>query len=409
MSLGGRPSPTPVRERGARERGRGAAWVLGPAGLAVLLAAYDSAILVLGLPGISAEFHAPVGQLSNLGSVLALGALGALPLAALADLAGRRRVLAAAVLGFSLVDIASALAPGLGWLAGTRLAGVCFETVTAAVATALVVEAIPAGRRALAVSGLTLAAGAGIGITTLAYPVAAPHWRWLYWAGAAGALAAPLIWWALPEPATRSRAAHASRSVLRAMAEPPFRNRLLLLVASTSLAAVFFEPAGLFSVFYGSRVLRLPPAELSAVVLASGLVGAACFALGGWLGDRYGRRWVGVGLAALTAVAAGLTFAAAVVAVYWAGNLVWSALASAAAPVTGAWFAELFPTRARATSEAVVAVSTAAGSIAGLQLVGVLEPHLGLGPAVALAAVAALGGAGLLLWLPETRGLPLPD
>jgi len=114
-------------------------------------------------------------------------------------------------------------------------------------------------------------------------------------------------------------------------------------------------------------------------------------------------------LAALTAVAAGLTFAAAAVVVYWAGNLLWSALASAAAPVTGAWFAELFPTRARATSEAVVAVSTAAGSIAGLQLVGALEPHLGLGPAVALAAVAALGGAVILLRLPETRGLPLPD
>jgi len=383
--------------------------VLGLAGLAVLLAAYDSAILVLGLPGISADFRAPVAQLSDLGSVLALGALGALPLAALADVAGRRRVLATAVLAFSLIDVASALAPALAWLAGTRLVGVCFETVTAGVATALVVEVIPAGRRALAVSGLTLAAGIGIGITTLAYPLVAPHWRWLYWAGAAGALAAPVIWVALPEPEVWARAAHASRSVLRAMAERPFRARLLLLVASTSLAAVFYEPAGLFVVFYGSRVLNMPPAELSAVVVASGLVGAACFALGGWLGDRYGRRRVGVGLAALTAVAAGLTFAAAAVVVYWAGNLLWSALASAAAPVTGAWFAELFPTRARATSEAVVAVSMAAVSIAGLQLVGALESHLGLGLAVALAVVAALGGAVILLRLPETRGLPLPD
>jgi MFS family permease len=89
--------------------------------------------------------------------------------------------------------------------------------------------------------------------------------------------------------------------------------------------------------------------------------------------------------------------------------VLWSALASASAPVVGAWFAELFPTRARATSEAVVSVSTAAGSIAGLQVVGALQPHIGLGPAVALAALAALGGAGILFLLPETRGLPLPD
>ena len=133
--------------------------VLTLAGLAVLLASYDSSILVLGLPGIAAEFHAQVPALSDLGSVLALGALGALPLAALADVAGRRRVLAGAVLAFSLIDLASALAPSLAWLAGTRLVGVCFETVTAGVATALVVEVTPARHRALAVSGLTLAAG----------------------------------------------------------------------------------------------------------------------------------------------------------------------------------------------------------------------------------------------------------
>jgi len=383
--------------------------VLVLAGLAVLLASYDSSILVLALPGIAGEFRAPVPQLSDLGSVLALGALGALPLAALADVAGRRRVLAGAVLGFSLVDAASALAPSLAWLAGSRLVGVIFETVTAGVATALVVEVTPTRRRALAVSGLTLAAGLGIGLTTLAYPVLAPHWRGLYWAGAAGALAAPVLWAALPEPAVWERAAHASRAVLRAMTEPPFRGRLLLLVAYAALAAVFYEPAGLFVVLFGSRSVHLGPAQLSEVVVAAGLVGAGCFAVGGWLADRYGRRGVGVALSALTAVVAGLTFASAAVLVYWAGNIAWSALASAAAPVTGAWFAELFPTRARATSEAVVAISTALGAIGGLQLVGLLDPRIGLGPAIALAAVGALGGAGLLLLLPETKGLPLPD
>ena len=383
--------------------------VLTLAGLAVLLASYDSSILVLGLPGIAAEFHAQVPALSDLGSVLALGALGALPLAALADVAGRRRVLAGAVLAFSLIDLASALAPSLAWLAGTRLVGVCFETVTAGVATALVVEVTPARHRALAVSGLTLAAGLGIGLTTLAYPQIAPHWRLLYWAGAAGALATPVLWTALPEPAVWARAAHASGAVLRAMTEPPFRRRLSLLIAYSALAAVFYEPAGLFVVLFGSRAVHMGPAELSEVVVAAGLVGAVSFAAGGWLADRYGRRSVGVALSAVTAVVAGLTFASAAAFVYWTGNIAWSALASAAAPVTGAWFAELFPTRARATSEAVVAVSTALGAIAGLQLVGALDPRIGLGPAVALAAVAALGGAGLLLLLPETKGLPLPE
>ena len=58
------------------------------AGLAVVLLGFDGSVLVLTLPAIAADFHAPTRELTNLGSVLALGALGALPLATLAD---RRR------------------------------------------------------------------------------------------------------------------------------------------------------------------------------------------------------------------------------------------------------------------------------------------------------------------------------
>jgi MFS family permease len=95
--------------------------------------------------------------------------------------------------------------------------------------------------------------------------------------------------------------------------------------------------------------------------VASGIVGAACFPLGGWAGDRFGRRSTGLALAAATTIAVATTFVAGSRAGYWAGNIIWSALASATAPVTGAWFAELFPTRARATSEAVAAVAAAVG------------------------------------------------
>ena len=75
----------------------------------------------------------------------------------------------------------------------------------------------------------------------------------------------------------------------------------------------------------------------------------------------------------------------------------------------GAWFAEVFPTRARATGDAIASVSGALGGICGLQLAAALEPRLGIGPALALTAPIAFFGALLLLALPETRGKPLPD
>ena len=89
--------------------------------------------------------------------------------------------------------------------------------------------------------------------------------------------------------------------------------------------------------------------------------------------------------------------------------MLWSSFASADTPVLGAWSAELFPTRARATAEAMGSVAAAAGSIVGLQAVGALSQSIGLGPAIEVSGVVALAGAALLLLLPETRGAPLPD
>ena len=89
--------------------------------------------------------------------------------------------------------------------------------------------------------------------------------------------------------------------------------------------------------------------------------------------------------------------------------MLWSGFSSAATPVFGAWSGELFPTRARATAEAAIALAGAIGSIAGLQAVGLLSTSTGLGGAIELGGVAAVGGALLLFLLPETKQQPLPE
>jgi hypothetical protein len=47
--------------------------------------------------------------------------------------------------------------------------------------------------------------------------------------------------------------------------------------------------------------------------------------------------------------------------------------------------------------------------VVGLQAVGLMSPSIGLGRAIELVGVAAVAGAFLLLWLPETKQAPLPD
>ncbi len=377
------------------------------AGLAVVLTAFDGSVLVLALPAIANDFHARIPALADLGSVLALGGLGALPLATLADRFGRRRLIAIGVGGFSIANFASAFAPTLGALAVLRLIAVCFEALVGGVATALIVEEAPPGRRGQAVSVLAVLSGAGTGITVLGYPVVAPHWRWLFLAGGIGLLAAPLIWTRLPEGRVWLRA-RVSGSALRLLIQPPWRRRLIVIAATTALLAVLLEPAGLLFTLFASRFLHMSPVGISELIFVSGVAGAASYLAGGYLTDRFGRRAPGTALTGATAVAAGLSFVTGTPG-FVAGNVLWSSLASAATPVLGAWSAELFPTRARATAEAMGSLAAALGSVAGLQAVGLLSQSVGLGPALALTGVVAFAGAGLLLLLPETRGAPLPD
>ena len=377
------------------------------AGLAVVLTAFDGSVLVLALPAVARDFQARVPDLSNLGSILALGGLGALPLATLADHFGRRRLIAVGVAGFSIANFASAFAPSLEALAFLRLVAVCFEALVGGVATALIVEEAPSGRRGQAVSVLALLSGAGTGITVIAYPLVAPHWRWLFAAGGVGLVAAPLIWMRLPEGRVWQRV-RLSGSALRLLMAPPWRQRLFIIAATTALLAVLLEPAGLLFTVFASQKLRMSPTGISVLIAVSGMAGAASYVAGGYLSDRFGRRAPGAALTGATAVAASVSFATGTPG-FVIGNVLWSSFASAATPVLGAWSGELFPTRARATAEATGSVAAAVGSVAGLQAVGILSQSVGLGPALALTGIVALAGAGLLLLLPETRGAPLPD
>jgi predicted MFS family arabinose efflux permease len=384
--------------------------VLGLAGLARFFVSFDSAVIILALPAIAADFRTSVATLTQLGSAIVLGTVAGLPIAIQADRLGRRRLLVLSVAAFSAANLASAWSPSLAWLAVTRVVAVCCETVADSTAIALVVEEVAPDLRGLAVAGTTVLAGAGAGLTTLLYPLLAPNWRALYLVGGTGLAAAGLLALLLPESRawTASVAAAGREAPLRILLRPPWRRHLAVVAGAAALGLLLYEPAGLFSALFGSRALGLSPTAISALTVVSGLASVPAFVAGGWLSDRLGRRRLAVTLGLLTAALTALTFTGGQVA-YWAGNVSWSVLASATVPVLGAWYGELFPTRARATSESAGAVAGALGGIAGLQLVGLLQPRLGLGPSLAVPAAGAALAALLLLLLPETRGRPLEE
>src|SRR5205823_5216198 len=71
------PGPRPVAAPQARPAGLTGLAVrpLALAGLAAFFVSFDSAVLVLALPAIAADFRTPVAELGRLGSALSLGTL----------------------------------------------------------------------------------------------------------------------------------------------------------------------------------------------------------------------------------------------------------------------------------------------------------------------------------------------
>src|SRR5256885_13280154 len=121
------------------------------------------------MPAVAIEFHANTLALSELGSVLALGALGALPLSTLADRFGRKRLIAVGVAGSSLANFVSGFAPSIAFLAFFKLFAVCFEVLVAGGVTALIVGGAPPRHRGPAGHGVPPPFGIGT------FPLLGPH------------------------------------------------------------------------------------------------------------------------------------------------------------------------------------------------------------------------------------------
>ena len=381
--------------------------VLVLAALVGVFVDFDGTVIYLALPAIAAEFHAPVEQLTQAASVLALGSVLALPLGALADRRGRRWTLVLVTAGFGIGNFLSGLAPTLLWLAVARLFAVCFATAALGLALTIVIEASPARHRSLLVTAVSFGGGAGAGVTAVLYPLLAPHWRYLYLLGGLGVLLAAALWRWLPESRVWTDAARGDNPA-GLLLRPEWRGRLAVIALSGFLSFIAFQPGGFFGALFASRELHFSPFLISAVLFISAPLAVPGYLLGGWLSDRRGRRVPGTVFWALSAVFAAVTYSGRPAA-YWMGNATWTFVDGAASPITGAWFGELFPTRARATAQAVGTVAAALGGIVGLQLVGRLEPGFGLGPSIVLLSAAAFVGALVLLALPETGGRPLPD
>lgn len=383
-----------------------AATVLGTLALIAVAFGYLNTLFTQTITFAGEEFDAGNSAQGLAGSVVRVGGLLALVLVSAADRRGRRQVLLFAAVAGCLTAITGAVAPSLPWLTGSQMIARAFATSLLILVGIVAAEEMPAGSRAYAVSLLAMAGGLGAGVCVLALRLAdlGPQgWRLLY---VLPVVAAPVLARAgrrLPE-SRRFEAPH------RAVDIAGHGSRLLLLAVSGLLSNLFIAPQSQFS----NRFLRtergFSGARIGLMTIAIGTPAGLGIVVGGRVADVRGRRFVAaIALVGGTMCTVAFFFSSGWPMWLWA--LAGTFISGMAVPALGVYGPELFPTGLRGRANGIVAVTSLAGSAAGLVLAGVLSDGFGrIGPAMAILAVGPLALAVLVLAAyPETARRELEE
>ena len=349
-------------------------------------------------------------------AVVRLASLASLPLAALADGHGRRRVLLGCVTGGLAVTALAALSPGYWWFVALFALGRPMLSATNAIAGVVAAEETESRDRAKAIGLLTAGYGIGAGLTALVRGVAGDGlgFRGLFALALVPLAATPLLARRLEEPDRyrRIRAAEdpqlaATRPPVLGRVPPALRPRLWLLAALAFAIAFVTGPVNTFLFVYAENALGMSRSSTAAMVLAAGPVGLVGLLIGRWAADRLGRRVTAAGTQAMVALAGMLTYSGSRAAVA-GGYLLAVLVASAYAPSFGALGAELFPTVARATAAGWLVAAGVLGAVAGLVAFGLLTDALdSFATAAVVICAPVVLTCVLFARLPETRGLEL--
>jgi len=381
------------------------------------LDAMDTQMYALTIPTLIALWGMTKGDAGILGTaVLIMSALGGWIAGILADRYGRVRVLQVTILWFSAFTLLSGLTSSFWQLLATRsLQGLGFGGEWA-VGAVLISETINPQVRGRVVGAIQAGWAVGYGIAVLLSTVLfllLPKeiaWRVFFCFGMAPAL---LVIW-----------------VRRNIEEAPVFAEKKVSDAKISIWEVFAKPYRLttakavlltFGIYGGNYVMiTWLPAYLKLVLnlsianiggyLAINILGSFAGAfVNGWLADGVGRRKTFIIIALLQCVAVGVYTLAPInlTATLFLGFIL-GTLQSGTAAGTGAYLAELFPTRIRATAQGFTGNAGRAIGAVMPAMVGLISNKIQLAAAMGLCAVASYFVVVLAAFLlPETRGVDL--
>ncbi len=385
------------------------------------LDAFDVMLYSFCLTSIMEEWKLKPAEAGFMVTVtLFASSFGGILFGAIADRIGRKRALMATVLLFSICSGLSGLAQNLMQLAIARTVlglGMGGEWASGAL---LVSESWPAQHRGKAIGLMQGGWAIGYIAAAIAGATILPRlgWRAMFFVGIVPALFTLWIRRKVDEPAiwvearTRGVTGRSSgESFLRIFGRDLVRYTLLCTLTS---AFVMFAYWGLFTWMPGFLALPLDKGGAGLGIakapiwiipmMIGALIGYVTF---GFIADRIGRRPTFAAYLVISAILVwvfGNTHDTTQLMVL--GPLV-GFFGSGYFSVFGAFIAELFPTRARGAAVGFCYNTGRMLSALAPTLVGSLSTTYGLGGALTFLAIAFVGGAITIFFLPETRGREL--
>jgi MFS family permease len=346
-----------------------------------------------------------------LGVALGASGIGGIVSGLLADRFGKRKLLAATILTYSVGSLVCGLAPSLSWfLAGRALVGLGVGGEWA-IGHGMVAEAVNPSARGRASAALQAGEPVGVMLAAFSGYVLMPliGWRWVMIGSSATALLAFVARRSIhlpDEPAS-------THSRIGDLASPPIAKRLFL----AWMLGVF--KLGTYWTCYtwlpGFLIRDMNQGigrSLAWVVTAQ--VGQFAGMLSfGVISDRFGRRPAFSSFSALTAAAiAPLAFSWTWLSdhpfFFWLAMLCLG-IGSGCTAGFGALLAELFPTELRSTAMGTTYNLARSVQLGAPILVGYAVAQHGMAGGLTVPLALAIA-TGTWVWtLPETRGIPLPS
>jgi len=390
--------------------------LLGLVALGLFFEQYDLAMLTSALKFIAEDFALAESELGGYLSLIRLGALPAFLLVPFADRFGRRRIFLASVIGLSLATFLTAFTQTVAQFVALQMLARTFMASCTAVAIVIITEEFPAEHRGWGIGMLSALAACGAGLGALLFSAInlLPYgWRALHVVGVVPVLLLPRFRRGLRETSRFER--HRERRIGRPAASPlaDWLQLLASLARTHPLRAGALAMAGglgalgsisvfQFTAYFTLQVHAWSPAQYSAMVIFGGGIGIIGNIAAGRLGDRIGRRYVGLVFLGLFPFCAALFYHGP----GWSVPIAFVLLvfcATAGEVVVRAFSTELFPTSHRGTSSGWLALVQTLGVAAGLGLLGLGTHHPGdIARMTSLLAFVTLIGGFFLLLLPET-------